>query len=242
MLYLPIARAIYSLGTFQRSFPLMTVLSKLFGIVTVLMFWLFLRKRLGVDSQLATLGAVLLAVSYGFWRYSNEAEVYTLAALTTVLLCGSLFVKDVSYKSSIIGGILAAVALMGHLVNFLLVCVALPIRSLLLKQFRSLCIYALVTSSIMLSTYYFIRRAGADVNVKNYQESFVASTIADKNEAISLKCIPKAIIGFGQTFYGCTSTNFGRSSKSVQQDIVYRWLSLAGSSWFRLRCVPLRRL
>jgi hypothetical protein len=89
LLYLPFMTTIYRLalhaGVTLSSYDLLRFMSSIAAASTAVLFFFLLRRRLNVSIRAAVASTVGLCVSYGFWRYANEAEVYALAAALIVL-------------------------------------------------------------------------------------------------------------------------------------------------------------
>jgi hypothetical protein len=89
LLYLPFVTTIYRLaldaGVTLSSYDLLRLMSSIAAASTAVLFYFLLRRRLNVSFRAAVASTAGLCVSYGFWRYANEAEVYALAAALIVL-------------------------------------------------------------------------------------------------------------------------------------------------------------
>lgn len=67
-----------------RALDAMNAISALFGALTLRIIWQFWRRTI-VARSLALAGIVFLALSYGFWSYSAETEVYLPACFFIAL-------------------------------------------------------------------------------------------------------------------------------------------------------------
>jgi hypothetical protein len=89
LLYLPFTTTIYRFardaGVTLSSYDLLRLMSSIAAASTAVLFYFLLRRRLNVSFRAAFASTAGLCVSYGFWRYANEAEVYALAAALIVL-------------------------------------------------------------------------------------------------------------------------------------------------------------
>jgi hypothetical protein len=133
LLYFPVAKGLYfvahHLGLAERSFPVMLWFSRLCGVLAVLVVFLLLYQRnLTIPTALA--GALALAFTYGFWRYSNEAEIYAPAMLLN-LLAWRAVTGVPTWTNVILGAVLAALACLLHLLNVVPALIALPVFYLL---------------------------------------------------------------------------------------------------------------
>lgn len=126
---IPLGKA---LSGFSDPYATLIGLSVILGVASIVLFFWVLRS-LGSSHQWALVGAALLGASFGFWRYSVEAETYTLATATALLLVLAALRR---WPLSVLLG-LAALALLGHLLNLAVVLVAVPVL-LWRRQQRSL--------------------------------------------------------------------------------------------------------
>jgi hypothetical protein len=128
--YIPVVKALYeptrAVAPEQRSLPFMVFLGAVAGGVTVVLFYLLMFHWLEASKAQAAFGACALGVSYGFWRYTAEAEVYALASLAAVLLL--LVAVRIRPGWPAVGAIaiLASVSILTHALNLALV-LALPV-------------------------------------------------------------------------------------------------------------------
>jgi hypothetical protein len=109
LLFLPLMSATYRMardtGFTISSYDLLRLVSSIGAACTGVLFYLFLRQRMNVTFHAALASAVGLCVSYGFWRYANEAEVYAPAAALTVL--GLWLAFDAHSRLRLAGAVLA---------------------------------------------------------------------------------------------------------------------------------------
>lgn len=134
LLYLPLMKAIYEpvravLPEVRPLLP-MVVVGSLLGASTVVLFYLLMVSWLQVPERLAIAGAGTFGASYGFWRYAAEAEVYSLATLTALLLLIHAFKLKANWLGVSIVSLLATTSVLAHSLNFALVLVV----PLLLRQ------------------------------------------------------------------------------------------------------------
>lgn len=94
MLYHMSMRAIYlatnglltPLGVEVSGLACMRMFSAICGAITLWLMIKILRKDFKLSTNTAWLGAAFLSVSYGFWRYAAEAEVYIPATMLCLLV------------------------------------------------------------------------------------------------------------------------------------------------------------
>lgn len=130
-LYLPLMRGLFevgkSIGVADRSFELMTAVGAALAAAAVVLFSLILWKRLGVSKKPSIAIGGLLGFSYGFWRYAAEAEVYALALLLVLGLVWWIFGERWSVSHAAWGGVIALLAVLGHVLNIIPALVSAPL-------------------------------------------------------------------------------------------------------------------
>jgi hypothetical protein len=155
LLYLPTAKILFTAaqqaGLTDRAYPVMLFFSRVCGVLIVLVAFLLLRRR-GVALQAALAGAGALAFAYGFWRYSNEAEIY-MPALLLILLAWLAATGTPKRVNIVLGAILAALACLMHLLNVLPALVALPLFHLLQRRVRAAVLHVLLTGAVAGAVY-----------------------------------------------------------------------------------------
>src|SRR6266536_4610201 len=91
LLFLPLARGgldlLRGVGVDPGAYDAIRLANSLLAAAAVVLFGVMLRRRLGLSAFAASAGAAGLAISYGFWRYANEADLYPAAVLGFVVLC-----------------------------------------------------------------------------------------------------------------------------------------------------------
>ena len=166
LLYFPTARVLWLLarqmGLAERAFPVMVWFSRVCGVLSVLLLFLLLHRRVTAPERdpqksralwlAAVAGAGGLAFSYGFWRYSNEAEIYTPGALL-ILLAWLAAAGRPTWRNAILSGILAAFACLMHILNVLPALAAIPVFYLAQRRFRDAITHGLVAGALTGTTY-----------------------------------------------------------------------------------------
>lgn len=129
LLYLPLVDSFYTpakaLGIADRAHPLMVLLGAVTAAATVVLFVSLLRRWLQIPWAVAVFGGGALAFSYGFWRYSGEAEVYALASLIAVVLLWTAVTVSPSRRGIALLAAVIVLAIGTHILNAALV-IALP--------------------------------------------------------------------------------------------------------------------
>jgi hypothetical protein len=158
--YIPLVKALYepirSVAPEQRALPFMAILGAVAGAVTVVLFYLLMIHWLQASRAQAAFGACALGVSYGFWRYTAEAEVYALASLAAVLLLLVAVRIRPSWPAVAVIATLACISILTHALNLALV-IALP---LLLTQ-RGWPRLKVLSSALLFGTMLFAITLGA---------------------------------------------------------------------------------
>lgn len=127
-----------------------TVLAAAFGVV---LMHKFLRRHLQLTPEASALGAALLAVSYGYWRYSNEIEVYipSICFILTVLCLVSERVSRQArnHADFMAPGIIAGLAVLYYQANAIPLFVAMPVLFLLSRRATAFVAYAAAGSVVV---------------------------------------------------------------------------------------------
>lgn len=139
LLYFPVAKTLFvaarKCGLADRANPVLILFSQVSGALAVLAVYGLLRRR-RVAPPAAAAGAAALALSYGFWRYSNETEIYA-PALLLILLAWCAAAGAPTRRNVLLGAALAALACLMHLLNVLPALAALPLFYLLQRRWRA---------------------------------------------------------------------------------------------------------
>lgn len=110
------------LSGFTDPYATLVGVSLVLGLASIVLFY-WLLSSLGFGQAWALAGAVLLGASYGFWRYAVEAETYTIATATALLL-----VVAAVRRWPVPWLVLFAVfTLLAHLLNVAVVLFAVPV-------------------------------------------------------------------------------------------------------------------
>lgn len=125
VLYLPIVRLFHSVlervGAVESAFSTFGLMGAGIGTAAIWGVFRFARDRLELPASNSFLAAGCLAVSWGFWRYSAEAEVYSFAVLAAIvtLLVVSRPAGGVAHIIGIASSITLAV--LAHVLNVALI-------------------------------------------------------------------------------------------------------------------------
>jgi hypothetical protein len=162
LLFLPINSLIYkvfiSMGVPILSYALMSLVSMISAVLTLLLFARLLQRSFAVSPLGSAVAAGLLSVTYGFWRYAVEAEVYATAMLLTI---GSFSLVAWSCEENqeqgpwraAIAGVLSGAAVLFYQPNLIPLFLALPVLYLRKKHLPLLVSYLTVAAVIILGGY-----------------------------------------------------------------------------------------
>jgi len=124
-----------SLGWNGRAFDFLMLISSLSAAGTLLLFFQFCYRRFSLRPVSSLLATGLLAVSYGFWRYAAEAEVVLPASFLglAALYCAT-GLDHHSRRMVGLGVLLSVLAVLMHIMNAVVVFVAIPCFYLLRRR------------------------------------------------------------------------------------------------------------
>lgn len=127
-----------------------TVLAGAFGVV---LMHRFLRRHLQLTPEASAVGAALLAVSYGYWRYANEIEVYipSICFILTVLclVCERVSRQAWNQTDFVAPGIIAGLAVLYYQANVIPLFVVMPVLFLLSRHTTAFVAYAAAGSVVV---------------------------------------------------------------------------------------------
>ncbi len=151
VLALPIFGTLYHsaqmLGYSGRAFPFMIFINRLLAVGSLLLF-LSLVQSLKPQAQGLAPGAFLLAFSYGFWRYANEAETYMLAGF--LVLSAWCLVLRGRWRWAVV---VSALGVLVHLLNLIPLLLIIPLYYLLSKDWKKGVLHGGLTGLLVLLGY-----------------------------------------------------------------------------------------
>lgn len=156
LLFLPLSRLIYEL-TGADPYFLMCVISSLCSAGTLVICYRLLTKVMQLDKMTALWGCAFLLCSYGYWRYSVEAEVYSMSNL----LCISVLYMIFRDKNVVLTGMLAGLAVLLYKPNAMPLFFAFPFAYLLRMRRINFFIYPAVGAVVVLAGYFAAYRYAA---------------------------------------------------------------------------------
>ena len=155
MLYLPFERIGWLgariLGLSERSYPVMVVAGAIAAAVVLVVLWDMLVRRLGFARGRAAAAVGLLAFTYGFWRYSAEAEVYALAAAWCAILLHLALSERPGRREAAALVIFGATAPLVHILTAPLAGIAVPVAVAMRRGLRSAAGYVLAAGTLGLA-------------------------------------------------------------------------------------------
>ena len=166
LFYLPVCKGLF-IGARQarlaeRAFPVMIWFSRVSGALAVVLLALLLRRRgaelehspdlAGALQIAAWMGAGGLACSYGFWRYSNEAEIYCPATLL-VLLAWFAAAGRPTQRNAALSGLCGALGCLLHIFAVLPTFAALPLFYLWQRRLRHAVLHLVLAGTLCGTVY-----------------------------------------------------------------------------------------
>ena len=138
MLYHMLMRGLYlvtsSLAPDVRALWVMRVFSAVCAAALLLLLLRVLLDAFKLPLAMAALTVMMLGVTYGFWRYAAEAEVYIPAMLLTLLVLQRLLGAQ-SMRDHMLAGALAGLAVLFYQPNVIPALMAFPLLFLRRGQF-----------------------------------------------------------------------------------------------------------
>lgn len=246
LLYMPvnslIYRALTSIGVPISSYALMSLLSAISAALTILLLARLLHCSFGVSPKGSTISALLLAVTYGFWRYAFEAEAYSTAML--LIICGFLLVdwsgKDHRQQRTwrtAVAGALSGAAVLFYQANFIPLFLALPVLYLRRRHLHLLIVYLAVGGVMILGGY-----ALAYLAIKPPELSFLNFMLSEVPREVNASPLT-ALFAFGSNIFSANWL-FGFDivirfiESSFQNQVLVEEVYAAKNAGF-LRFVPL---
>lgn len=185
----------------------MSVVSLVAALLTVCLVAWIIRELFHRSVWVALSAAACLTVSYGFWRYATEAEVYALAAFLTLAAIALAFGR-IDTVGIITAGVIAATAVLVHAGTAAAVLFAVPIGLLRADSIRRTLTYTATAGSLILligiaATHITDSQIGAlgarpaDSGLVTYAASFVGAgqTVLSGNFLFSYPAFTGALEG-----------------------------------------------
>ena len=158
LLALPFFSVLYNfiidLGFEISAFAFVLHLNQLLAVGSLLIFRLILFGQLSLNYnkddaiRMSWIGVLLLAFSYGFWRYSNVPETYILAIF--ILCLAWLFVLNNRF---LLGAFLSGLGILIHLLNIIPLIIGICSYYLFQKKIKKAFIHGCISTMIIVIGY-----------------------------------------------------------------------------------------
>ncbi len=194
VLYFPLIRSYHALrervGMGGRSYDQLVRLDLVAGAAVATMFYLLLVRRLAVGEGPAVLGALLLAFSYGPWRYSVEVEIPAWTNLFALCLLYLALAPSLTARKSFRLGVVAGSAILMHGLNSFPACSAIPAWLFFRHGLRQVVSYVLGAALLLTVAFgsIFLLRGDLEREI---------NTVATLSPTWAL--VPKALVGLAQS-------------------------------------------
>lgn len=198
LLFLPFSRGILNLLRLLHisidAYDAMRLISCLVAAVSIVLFGFVLRRRFRLSLFAAISGAAGLAVSYGLWRYANEAEVYALVVLSICVLCLVGFSELRSTWTVIAAGLIGALVALVHILGVIPAIMLIPLVLLGKHRVRDTVIYLLA-----FALFAGVGSYAAYRYVNPSDRGFVGYLLAqDPGSSYDVQAVPQSILSLGQ--------------------------------------------
>ena len=161
-LFLPLFKALYEFvsltGLRIDAYHFMCTMSMIFAGLTVVLLYDILRQYMHFKVKTAFFIVALLTISYEFWRYSVEAEVYILSMFLIVLilkLCLKLK-QNASWSIILLLCILSVFTTLLYKPNFIPLYAVFPAIFLYYKRFKALVVYYAVSAVLIVASFFIV--------------------------------------------------------------------------------------
>ena len=194
--FLPFMKLVYSMahaaGLADRSLPALLAVNAVAAGAGVTLFLLLLRERFNFRTDVAALGALGLALSYGFWRYAAAADSYAIASCLAIALLYLALRPAPTARDGVALSLVASAALLMHTFNMFPACILVPLVLLTRRRWAALSVY-FALSTVILTTAYACAAYVERMSLAQYL--FSASELGTD---YAWSAVPKSVIGFGQ--------------------------------------------
>ncbi len=207
-LYHPLAKAVYELSGREKSFGVLVGLSLVSAMGALLVFYFLLGKLGLAQGWLAFVYTAGLALSYGFWRYAHEVEIYAVGWLVLLLVLWAVFSMKNPWQG-LWAALLLVLALNVHRALGPPLAVTFFVLYAARRDWRSLGLCLLVG----LLAYPTAEKAAAEISLGSrvakpeLADFFVDEGRAERAEArpghgFKVSSLPKAGVGLGASVVG----------------------------------------
>lgn len=161
-LFLPAFKSLYDVisltGLRIDPYHLMCAVNMIFAGLTIILLYDILRQFMHFKERTALFIVILLAVSYEFWRYSVEAEVY-IVSMFLILMMLRMFLQfkhDASWQSIVAICIAGAFTTLLYKPNFIPLYAVFPAILLYYKRFNAFVIYYAVSAVLIVGAFFVV--------------------------------------------------------------------------------------
>lgn len=161
LIFLPFFKALLNIVQWINpqadAYQLMCVCSSVASIASVLLLYRLLRQHFNTSHIVAFCSAAFLLLSYGYWRYAVEAEVYGIALLLCLLsvyaACASI-TNAQQGKYLALTALLCGVTVMWYKPAGAVTCIAIPLYMILERtSVLKICSWAAMVVLLVVSGY-----------------------------------------------------------------------------------------
>ncbi len=201
LVVLPMFRLLHDLvmwvGVEVRAYELMRVTSSLAAGAAVALLGIVLEKRFQLSRFVAVATASGFGVSYGFWRYANEADVYSFSAFIVLVLVWLSLGERITPLRAVGVGAVAALAIGVHVLSVVPALVFVPFALVYRRDrwFGPLTFYA-GTVAVLVGGAYLAAYHYVDPPSRGYMEWVMR---AEHPTVYEISGIPKAVVGSSQS-------------------------------------------
>jgi hypothetical protein len=198
-------RAAHAIDDGVSAHGVLLMVSALSASLCLVLFARLLERHFALSRTTALLGMGFLGATYGFWRYSAEAEVYAPSLFLIMAVLSLVFaVEERPFEANRWTAVVPAAALAGFAVlfyqpNAIPLFLALPVIFLYRNGFPRMIAYGAIGGSVVLVGYViaFLVDGGRPLDVENLS-SFVFSRFGEFAPASALlPAIAKSILALG---------------------------------------------
>lgn len=241
LLYAPLCRAVFTvlhaMDPAQRAHPVLVAVSVANGLLSAAVFAFFLARRLRMPSSIAALGAGMLLATYGFWRYTLEAEIYVPACFWSIMAFYVASAPQPGYRRAAAAGLIAGSGVLIHIFNAIPAFAGIPLLLLLRGRWRHALLSGASAAIPVAALYTAVY--GWHMTTNWMFHPIAGDTVCESGMGGSR--IVKAAIGLGQSV---VSGNFLFELQSLRQMIgrMFPYRMLAEENYMGMHAPPALRL
>lgn len=193
LLFLPFFKTVYisikELGFDADAFSLMSIINCIFSALTVLLLYRYFRIHFRFSKSISLLGTVLFAISYGFWRYASEAEIYGLSQfiIILVLLLVEILPRNKFLPYLLTISLIGSIGVLFYKPNVVPLFMALPFAFLLKRDYKMMLAYGMTGIVMVLGVYYITY-----LSIRSPTDNFSSHVmgVSGKRDLTNLSIIP----------------------------------------------------